>query len=146
MPSFSGCTGWGVPAAGSGYAGAVLLVRRRTAGNVSRKVQISKQCPGPSAGPGRGGRGQLASAISLRPPKSEIRNPKSETNPKAQGANAQNERARWRLGLGIFPVGACFGFRVSDFGFDLNGAVVLSNHTTQTGLSCSTVGEFGRTC
>ena len=64
------------------------------------------------------------------------RNPKSETNPNSQVDNAQNQRAQSRLGLWNFPVGACFGFRVSDFGFDLNGPVVLarSSPTPPEGL------------
>jgi len=52
--------------------------------------------------------------------KSEIRNPKLETNPKAEG----------RIGMRIispsdFGLGASFGFRISDFGFGQRGFTLL---------------------
>src|SRR5438552_7486231 len=55
-------------------------------------------------------------------PKSEIRNPKSETNSNKQRSNAskpsRRRRADWsRFENLSFEFGACFGFRVSDFGF-----------------------------
>jgi 4-amino-4-deoxy-L-arabinose transferase-like glycosyltransferase len=42
--------------------------------------------------------------------KSEIRNPKSETNPKHEIQNS-------KCGISCFGFGACFGFRISNFGF-----------------------------
>ena len=68
--------------------------------------------------------GQYHRAIMV---KSEIRSPKSETNPNSQPDNAQNQQAQWRFELWIFPVGACFGFRASDFGG--RRLVVLANST-----------------
>src|SRR5207247_4791330 len=57
-------------------------------------------------------------------PKSEIRNPKQI--PMSKGASTQNQAAAGGLiGSGFedlsFEFGACFGFRVSDFGFVLAG-------------------------
>jgi hypothetical protein len=49
-------------------------------------------------------------AESARPAK-QIRNPKSETNPKFKSANDKNQRFEH------FRIRACFGFRDSDFGF-----------------------------
>src|SRR6266545_3807783 len=62
--------------------------------------------------------------------KSEIRNSKSETNPKSEPENRRSagvSPASWRLGSGrdarapgpffFFGFRICFGFRVSDFGF-----------------------------
>src|SRR5213592_2323889 len=59
-------------------------------------------------------------------PKSEIRNPKSETNSNKQRSNAskpsRRRRADWSGFENLsFEFGACFGFRVSDFGFLLAG-------------------------
>jgi 4-amino-4-deoxy-L-arabinose transferase-like glycosyltransferase len=63
--------------------------------------------------------------------KSEIRNPKSETNPKSEirnpkqkpGRNTTNGSPGLRL-LSSFGFRICFGFRISDFGF--RGAVLRS--------------------
>src|SRR5436190_19863131 len=55
-------------------------------------------------------------------PKSEIRNPKSETNSNEQRSKSSKpSRRRWADWSGFenfsFGFGACFGFRISDFGF-----------------------------
>ena len=55
-------------------------------------------------------------------PKSEIRNPKSETNSNEQRSKSSKpSRPRWADWLGFenlsFGFGACFGFRISDFAF-----------------------------
>src|SRR5439155_7635966 len=58
--------------------------------------------------------------------KSEIRNPKSETNSNEQRSKSakpsRRGRANWSGFENLsFEFGACFGFRVSDFGFVLAG-------------------------
>src|SRR6266404_1333444 len=52
--------------------------------------------------------------------KSEIRNPKSETNSNRQKAKLPTEEGR-RFGFRLFGFGICFGFRISNFGFGLKG-------------------------
>jgi len=54
--------------------------------------------------------------------KSEIRNPKSETNSKFENEfqNAWPCRMNFavpRFEFSAFPIRICFGFRISDFGF-----------------------------
>src|SRR3989441_9292492 len=58
--------------------------------------------------------------------KSEIRNPKSETNSNEQRSKSSKPSRRGRADWSgfedlSFEFGACFGFRVSDFGFVLAG-------------------------
>src|SRR5216117_1145805 len=55
-------------------------------------------------------------------PKSEIRNPKSETNSNEQRSKSAKPSRRGRADWSgfenfSFEFGACFGFRISDFGF-----------------------------
>src|SRR5438552_18411383 len=59
-------------------------------------------------------------------PKSEIRNPKSETNSNEQRSKSskpsRRRRANWSGFENLsFEFRACFGFRVSDFGFVFAG-------------------------
>src|SRR5438093_895537 len=64
--------------------------------------------------------------------KSEIRNPKSETNPNEGRQKIQNQKPppmAWQLGLCyfLFEFADCFGFRDSDFGFGAPKAHTLGD-------------------
>ena len=84
-------------------------------------------------GLGAGVRVHLASTTSLRPPKSEIRSPKSETSTNGENPKSQTPLRPLVLGIVYLGIGICFGFRASDFGFDLNGPVLLSRCTSGVG-------------
>src|SRR5207249_1051211 len=68
--------------------------------------------------------GLAGMADKVRNPKSEIRNPKSETNSNEQRSKSSKPSRRGRADSSgfedsSFEFSACFGFRVSDFGFVL---------------------------
>jgi hypothetical protein len=69
--------------------------------------------------------------------KSETRNPKSETNSKGKKtANVQNSPVAAVLNIFGFEFWVCFGFRVSDFGFDGFRVVVPTSVDKVGSLIC----------
>jgi hypothetical protein len=66
---------------------------------------------------------RLDTAITHRGPKSEIRHPKPETNPKHEEGNDQNPRAH--AGFEHWAIGHLNLFRVSNFGFRISARCMV---------------------
>src|SRR5688572_30871910 len=71
----------------------------------------------PAAGASMQNNRTAKGALKTRARKSEIRNPKSETNSKHEEENPKRERRFGVLNISPLVLWICFEFRASDFGF-----------------------------